>query len=210
MKRAYNHDRWRDATPMTRKQHRRLRKHRDCLRELPRRRALRQFHQHHRTEFDAFRDRKIRRIERRWRRITVKHVASDAEQRGVIAAVLEAGHDFGANRRVRVSAIATITQECVARNCVGGDRDSVGAFQQRSSTGWVGDLRNVRTASRNYYRRAPTFSGGAIGYEASHPSAGISEIAQAIQRSAFPSAYGIWADEARRTVRRFDRLRQIR
>lgn len=124
--------------------------------------------------------------------------------------MLSAGHDFGANRRVRVSAIATITQECVARNCVGGDRDSVGAFQQRSSTGWIGDLRNVRTASRNYYRRAPTYPGGAIGYEASHPGAGISQIAQAIQRSAFPSAYAQWADEARRTVRRFDRRRQIR
>jgi len=62
-----------------------------------------------------------------------------------------------------------------------GDRDSVGALQQRPSQGWKG-LRNPERAADEFIDRAKA-------YVAAHPGAKSGEVAQAVQRSAFPARY---------------------
>jgi hypothetical protein len=133
----------------------------------------------------------------------------DSGQRSTAKRVLDVGYELGANTKVRVSAIATITVEAVCRNLGYGHLDSVGAFQQRASTGWP-NPGNLRSAATNYYRRAPTYPGGAIAFERRHPGTSIGSIAQAIQRSAFPSRYDQVAGEAKRTARAYAALRSVK
>jgi hypothetical protein len=89
-----------------------------------------------------------------------------------------------------VIALATAMQESDLYNLNGGDRDSIGLFQQRPSMGWgtaeqVGDPRYAASAFYRQLLRTP-------GWEQMR----ITEAAQAVQRSAYPEAYQKWADEA--------------
>jgi hypothetical protein len=92
--------------------------------------------------------------------LTVKNEPADAEQVGVIHAVLDVGLEHarraGFNReqsnRLLITAIRVISQESTARNLVGGDRDSVGVFQQRASMGWPAS-RDVRRDANEFYNR---------------------------------------------------------
>lgn len=67
------------------------------------------------------------------------------------------------------------------RNLNYGDRDSVGALQQRASQGWKG-LTNPERAADEFLDRAKA-------YVKAHPGAKSGEVAQAVQRSAFPGRY---------------------
>src|SRR5690606_17546897 len=87
-------------------------------------------------------------------------------------------------------ALATALQESELRNLPGGDRDSVGLFQQRPSQGW-GDpsqLSDPRYAAGAFYDALVEVPG----WETMR----ITDAAQAVQRSAHPEAYQKWADEA--------------
>ena len=65
----------------------------------------------------------------------------------------------------------------------GTNYDSVGLFQQRPSQGWgsVRQLMDPRYATTAFYQRLVTVRGW--------ESMGLAQAAQAVQRSAFPSAY---------------------
>jgi hypothetical protein len=112
------------------------------------------------------------------------HTASlsieQAENASIIAAVAERR---GLPAHAISIAIATAMQESKLRNLEGGDRDSIGIFQQRPSQGWG----SPRQLNDPYYA-ANAFYDALIqvdGYE----DMPLTEAAQAVQRSAFPDAY---------------------
>jgi hypothetical protein len=112
------------------------------------------------------------------------HTASlsieQAENAATIAAVAERR---GLPARAITIAIATAIQESKLQNLEGGDRDSVGIFQQRPSQGWGSprQLNDPYYATNAFYDALVQVDG----YE----DMKITEAAQAVQRSAFPDAY---------------------
>lgn len=87
-------------------------------------------------------------------------------------------------------ALATSLQESELVNLSGGDRDSVGLFQQRPSQGWgsAESIGDPRYASNAFYNSLERIRGW--------QDMRVTEAAQAVQRSAFPEAYDKWVDEA--------------
>ncbi|MBB4683070.1 hypothetical protein [Amycolatopsis jiangsuensis] len=83
-------------------------------------------------------------------------------------------------------ALATALQESKLRNLSGGDRDSVGLFQQRPSQGWgtPAQLQDPVYAATAFYRRLAKLPGW--------QSMPITEAAQEVQRSGAPDAYAQW------------------
>ena len=133
--------------------------------------------------------------------IPADRYALTAEQRANAAVIVSVGRSLGVPQRGIVIALAAAMQESGLRNLAGGDRDSIGLFQQRPSQGWGSpiQLQNPRYA-------AALFFGGP-----SNPNAGVTcglldvpgwqsmtltEAAQAVQVSAFPNAYGQWEQAA--------------
>jgi hypothetical protein len=88
-------------------------------------------------------------------------------------------------------ALATVYQETGIRNLEGGDRDSVGLFQQRPSQGWgtAKQLRDPYYATNAFYDALIKIDGW--------ESADITEVAQRVQRSAYPEAYRDHEEDAR-------------
>lgn len=97
----------------------------------------------------------------------------------------------GLPARAASIAIATAIQESKLRNLDYGDRDSLGLFQQRPSQGWGTEqqIMDPIYATNAFYDALVKIKG----YE----SMVITEVAQKVQRSAFPDAYGFHEDEAR-------------
>jgi hypothetical protein len=92
--------------------------------------------------------------------------------------------------RAVVVALATALQESKLENLDGGDRDSVGLFQQRPSQGWgtPEQIADPRYASKTFYAALLKVKGW--------QKMRVTEAAQKVQRSAYPEAYEKWADEA--------------
>jgi hypothetical protein len=89
-----------------------------------------------------------------------------------------------------VVALATALQESKLENLTGGDRDSIGLFQQRPSQNWgtpeqISDPRYAAGAFYDALARVP-------GWE----QMPVEDAAQAVQRSADGKAYLRWVDEA--------------
>lgn len=103
-----------------------------------------------------------------------------AENASIIAAVAQRR---GLPARAISIAIATAIQESKLRNLEGGDRDSIGIFQQRPSQGWGSprQLNDPYYAANAFYDALVTVDG--------YQKMKITEAAQAVQRSAFPDAY---------------------
>lgn len=89
-----------------------------------------------------------------------------------------------------VVALATAYQESRLENLAGGDRDSVGLFQQRPSQGWgtPEQIRDPRYAAERFYAALRKVRGW--------QEMRVTDAAQAVQRSAFPEAYEQWVDES--------------
>lgn len=86
---------------------------------------------------------------------TVANPKVDAEQMVVATQIVAAVRAFGPTSNkphAAVIALATARQESGIRNLDYGDRDSLGAFQQRPSQGWgtVDQIRNVSHATRTF------------------------------------------------------------
>ncbi|MGW3041194.1 C40 family peptidase [Kitasatospora sp. NPDC001159] len=88
--------------------------------------------------------------------------------------------------RGQIVALATALQESGLRNVNGGDRDSVGLFQQRPSQGWgtAAQIMQPVYASTKFYEALNQVSGW--------QSMTITQAAQAVQRSGYPDAYAKW------------------
>jgi hypothetical protein len=93
--------------------------------------------------------------------------------------------------RAATIAVATAMQESKLVNLDYGDRDSLGLFQQRPSQGW-GTPEQVRDpvyATNAFYDVLVKIDG--------YRSMQITEVAQQVQRSAFPEAYADHEPDAR-------------
>jgi hypothetical protein len=113
--------------------------------------------------------------------------AEQVDNAKTIAAV---GRDRGLPERAIVIALATAQQESRLRNLDYGDRDSLGLFQQRPSSGWGTDaqVQDPVYAAGKFYDHLVTVPGWETGR--------LTEVAQSVQRSAFPEAYEQWGEVA--------------
>jgi cell wall-associated NlpC family hydrolase len=100
--------------------------------------------------------------------------------------IIAVGRQMGVPPRGQIIALATAMQESTMRNLRYGDRDSVGLFQQRPSSGWgtVAELTTPEVAARKFYAALVEVSGW--------QSMPVTVAAQTVQRSAFPLAYAKW------------------
>ncbi|TNH29832.1 M23 family metallopeptidase [Micromonospora orduensis] len=118
----------------------------------------------------------------------------NAEQVGNAASITAVGMRLGVPLRGWVIAVATAMQESSLINTSGGDRDSVGLFQQRPSQGWgiAEQLHDPQYAATKFYQSLQAVEGW--------QAMPLTEAAQAVQRSAYPDAYARWEPDAPRIV----------
>ncbi|MBV9830737.1 MAG: hypothetical protein JOZ82_04020 [Marmoricola sp.] len=119
---------------------------------------------------------------------TVTLDTEQAENATLIAAI---GVRRGLPARAVSIALATAYQESKIRNLAGGDRDSIGIFQQRPSQGW-----GTAAQVRNPYYSINAFY-DVLAKVGNYQSMRITEAAQRVQRSGFPEAYQGHAADAR-------------
>lgn len=115
--------------------------------------------------------------------------------------IIRVGRSLGVSNRGIIIALAAAMQESSLRNLNYGDRDSIGVFQQRPSTGW-----GTRTQLLDVAHATRLFFGGP-----SNPNKGktrglldipgwqsmtLTQAAQKVQISAYPNAYAKWEKSA--------------
>ncbi|KQU70847.1 hypothetical protein ASD62_07290 [Phycicoccus sp. Root563] len=115
----------------------------------------------------------------------------DPSQTAYAATIVAIAEKRGLPARAGTIAIATAIQESKLRNLTYGDRDSVGLFQQRPSQGWGTEKQILDPvyATNKFYDALVKVDG----YEQMR----ITEIAQKVQRSAYPEAYADHEQEGR-------------
>ncbi len=112
--------------------------------------------------------------------VTVELTTTQAENAALIAAVAVRR---GLPARAVTIALATAFQESKLRNLTGGDRDSLGLFQQRPSQGWGSRAQILdRVYATNAFYDALVQVDG-------YQELPITVAAQRVQRSGFPDAY---------------------
>jgi len=129
-------------------------------------------------------------------------VALTTAQQANAKTVIAVGRQLGVPEYGIVVALAAAAQESQLRNLPEGDRDSVGMFQQRPSVGWgsVQELSDPATATRRFYLGVSGPSGTITRGLLDIPgwqSMTVTQAAQAVQGSAYPSAYAKWEASAR-------------
>ena len=97
----------------------------------------------------------------------------------------------GLPARAATIALATALQESKLRNLDYGDRDSLGLFQQRPCQGWGTEeqILDPVYATNRFYDALVKIDG--------YQDMPITEVAQEVQRSAFPEAYAEHEQEGR-------------
>jgi hypothetical protein len=124
-------------------------------------------------------------------------VSFNAEQMANAATISAVGIRRGVPQRAVVVALATALQESKLRNLTGGDRDSIGLFQQRPSQGWgqPEQIVDPRYAAGRFYTALLKVRGW--------QDMRVTEAAQAVQRSAHPEAYEKWVEQSSVLARAF-------
>jgi hypothetical protein len=115
-----------------------------------------------------------------------------SEQVANAATIAKVGRDRGLPERAIVIALATAQQESRLRNLNYGDRDSLGLFQQRPSSGW-GTPEQVQDpvyAAGTFYDHLVAIPGWDTGR--------LTDVSQSVQLSGFPEAYQQWEDMAQK------------
>lgn len=120
-----------------------------------------------------------------------------AEMRQNAAIIVRVGRELGVPEYGIVIALATAMQESSLRNISWGDRDSVGLFQQRPSSGWgtVAQIMDPAHAAKLFYVGRNGYTRGLLdipGWQ----SMTLTRAAQAVQISAYPDAYAKWEASA--------------
>ncbi|WP_433531219.1 M23 family metallopeptidase [Micromonospora sp. CA-263727] len=118
----------------------------------------------------------------------------DTEQVGNAAIIVAVGRDRQAPPRGWVIAVATAMVESSLRNLPGGDRDSLGLFQQRPSQGWgtPAQILDPVYASTKFYDKLEAIDGW--------QQLPLTVAAQRVQISAFPDRYGQFEHDAEQVV----------
>jgi hypothetical protein len=116
------------------------------------------------------------------------------EQADNAATIAGVGLKLGMPPHAVTVAIATALQESGLRNLTGGDRDSVGLFQQRPSQGWgtPEQIADPVYAATTFYQR--------LRQQPHWTTVDVTEAAQLVQHSAAPDAYARWEPQARATA----------
>jgi hypothetical protein len=88
--------------------------------------------------------------------IMIKRTKAEKEQLKNADTILQVGKSLSADTFTQATAIATAIQESSLRNLFGGDRDSIGLFQQRPSQGWGtrAEISDPATAAHKFFERA--------------------------------------------------------
>jgi len=119
-----------------------------------------------------------------------EHVLT-ADRAAVAALITARARARGLPPRAATIALATAVQESGLRNLDHGDRDSLGLFQQRPSQGW-GTPEQVQDP----LYATDAFYDGLVEVEG-YESLDVTDAAQRVQRSGFPTAYADHEPEAR-------------
>lgn len=129
-------------------------------------------------------------------------IALTAEMATNAKTIIRVGRSLGVPSYGLVVALAAAAQESGLRNLNYGDRDSLGLFQQRPSTGWGSPAQILDTGYA-----AKLFFGGPQNPNAANTrglldipgwqSKTVTQAAQSVQLSAFPDAYAKWETGAR-------------
>lgn len=125
----------------------------------------------------------------------------DAEQIANARIIIGVGRELGVPDRGIAIALGTAMQESWLRNLDWGDRDSLGLFQQRPSTGWgtPEQVRDAVHAARTFYG-GPSDPNGYLtrglldvqGWQ----ELSFANAAQSVQVSAYPDRYARWEQPA--------------
>ena len=125
----------------------------------------------------------------------------DAAQKENARLIIQVGRELGVPDRGIAIALGTAMQESWIRNLDWGDRDSLGLFQQRPSTGW-----GTAAQIRDRVRSIKAFYGGPTDPNGSRTrglldipgwqSMSFAQAAQAVQISAYPDRYARWEKPA--------------
>lgn len=129
-------------------------------------------------------------------------VALTDEMRANASLIIRIGRQQGVPIQGIVVALAAAAQESGLRNVRYGDRDSLGLFQQRPSTGWgtPDQVLDPTRATLAFYGGASNPNKGRTRGLLDIPnwsSMSVTQAAQAVQISAFPDAYAKWETSAR-------------
>ena len=122
-------------------------------------------------------------------------------RRANASVIVQVGRDLGIPDYGIVIALATAMQESSLRNINWGDRDSVGLYQQRPSSGWgtVDQLMDPVYAAKAFFggpsNPNPGKTRGLLDYSG-WESMALTVAAQKVQRSAYPEAYAKWEASA--------------
>ncbi|MER6566988.1 C40 family peptidase [Streptomyces sp. NPDC001093] len=100
--------------------------------------------------------------------------------------IVATGISLSIPKHGQIVALATAMQESRLRNLGGGDRDSLGLFQQRPSQGWgtAAQIHDPVYASEQFYKALLKVHGW--------QQMTVTQAAQAVQRSGYPDAYAQW------------------
>jgi len=122
-------------------------------------------------------------------------------RRANASVIVQVGRDLGIPDYGIVIALATAMQESSLRNINWGDRDSVGLYQQRPSSGWgtVDQIMDPVYATKAFFggpsNPNPGKTRGLLDYSG-WESMALTVAAQKVQRSAYPEAYAKWEASA--------------
>jgi len=123
--------------------------------------------------------------------VSGERVALDFEQAQNATTIAAVGKRLGLADHAVTIALAVAYQESRLLNLDHGDRDSLGLFQQRPSQGW-GTQAEIMTPHRSaatFYRHLGQVDGWS--------ALPVTVVAQKVQRSATPDAYGRWESVSR-------------
>lgn len=115
----------------------------------------------------------------------------DGHRASCARAVVETAKERGLDEQGASIAVSTVIVETHLENLTGGDRDSVGLYQQRDHYGSAEDRLDPAWATDAFFDEL-----GNVYPDESWDAASIGAVAQDVQRSAYPDRYGYQADDA--------------
>lgn len=125
----------------------------------------------------------------------------DRHQRHNAAVVSGVAGAVGAGKRGAQVAIAVAMQESQLRNLSGGDRDSVGMFQQRTSWGSFSKRHDPKSAATMFFKGGKAGQAGLLDIP-KWQALPVTVAAQKVQVSATPDAYDRWSALAATLVKK--------
>lgn len=131
-----------------------------------------------------------------------KYSALNSSQKDNAKKIIQAGKEGKINSWGWTIALAVAMQESTMNNINGGDRDSLGLFQQRPSMGWgsKAEITNPLKSAAAFYGTAKHTNNPGLVDVKGWEKMPLTVAAQKVQRSGFPSAYAKWEPLAKDIV----------